>query len=546
MPRISLCMIVRDEAVRLPACLRSVADLVQEIIVVDTGSHDTTRDIARSAGAEVFEFPWADDFSAARNESLRHAAGDWIFWMDADELLDETNRARFRALAAGLSNENAAYRMQQVSPMPGGDIVVSQERLFRNVPAARWKNRVHETIALALQQAGHQTRATDIVISHTGYADPAAYRAKQERDLRLLEVATAENPRDAVSLYDLGRSQIGLRKLAEGIATLERTVKVGVVPPPVVRNSYRLRAARSSSSIAPPRPAPPASTAAPPSPTMPTCASSNPNSSTPPATSRPPKATSRNFSTPRQWVALASGITGYMAWQNLGAIYRRTDRDADAEKAWGAAVTEKPDFLPAWISLGELYAAHKHWPEAADAFQKAIAQGRPGNRDDLRRRAWRSLIRCHLESGNAGQALAVCRDGRAEIPDNADLCFFESQIRLSTGDLAGARRALEELLTAGHHWSGTDPAVVGYKSRQNLGVILMQQGHADEAEAQFRRVVAEQPTFVMAWVALADLYVNQRRWTEAETVGQTLESIPEGRGYAPTLRNRIGKAKSLK
>jgi glycosyltransferase involved in cell wall biosynthesis len=90
--RVSLCLIAKNEAHRLPACLGSVADLVHESIVVDTGSTDATRQIAASRGAKVFDFPWRDSFSAAMNEAIRHARGEWIFWLHADHWVDEGNR----------------------------------------------------------------------------------------------------------------------------------------------------------------------------------------------------------------------------------------------------------------------------------------------------------------------------------------------------------------------------------------------------------------------------------------------------------------------
>src|SRR5262245_19779528 len=95
--RISLCVIARNEDANLPACRQSVADLVDEMIVVDTGSTDRTKEVAALLGARVFDFAWVDSFAAARNESLRHATGDWIFWLDGDERLDDANRDLFRA-----------------------------------------------------------------------------------------------------------------------------------------------------------------------------------------------------------------------------------------------------------------------------------------------------------------------------------------------------------------------------------------------------------------------------------------------------------------
>src|SRR5207248_6049870 len=131
--RVSLSMIVKDEEANLPGCLLSVADLVDEIVVVDTGSSDQTREVARQHGARVHDFPWIDDFAAARNESLRHATGDWIFWLDADDRLNEENRQKLRGVFAGLKDENVAYAMKcrcLPDPQTGTATVVDHVRLF--------------------------------------------------------------------------------------------------------------------------------------------------------------------------------------------------------------------------------------------------------------------------------------------------------------------------------------------------------------------------------------------------------------------------------
>jgi glycosyltransferase involved in cell wall biosynthesis len=86
------------------ASLGSVADLVAEIVVVDTGSTDRTCDIARRFGAHVHDFPWQDDFAASRTESLRHATGDWVLWLDGDERLAPEHKRRLAALLAAPSS----------------------------------------------------------------------------------------------------------------------------------------------------------------------------------------------------------------------------------------------------------------------------------------------------------------------------------------------------------------------------------------------------------------------------------------------------------
>jgi glycosyltransferase involved in cell wall biosynthesis len=197
-------MIVKDEEANLPACLESVAGLVDEIVVVDTGSGDRTKEVAARFGARVFDFPWVDDFAAARNESLRHATGRWVFWLDADDRLDEENRGRLRVLLDRLGDEEAAYTMKCLclaGAAGGPATVVDHVRLFRNDPRLRWQYRVHEQILLAVRRAGHAVRWSDVVIHHAGYRDPELRRRKLARDLRLLHLENEDRPDDPFTLF---------------------------------------------------------------------------------------------------------------------------------------------------------------------------------------------------------------------------------------------------------------------------------------------------------------------------------------------------------
>src|SRR3989304_878888 len=94
-------MIVRDNEKIIEECLGSIMPWVDEMIVVDTGSVDETPTIAERLGARVYHFPWCDDFSAARNESIKYARGEWVFWMDSDDVMDTENGRKLRALADG-------------------------------------------------------------------------------------------------------------------------------------------------------------------------------------------------------------------------------------------------------------------------------------------------------------------------------------------------------------------------------------------------------------------------------------------------------------
>jgi len=100
-PTISLCMIAKNEESNLADCLNSAKGIADEIIIVDTGSTDRTKEIAKKFSAKIYDFKWMDDFSAARNESLKHAAKDWVLVLDADEALDEEGKKAIRELVNG-------------------------------------------------------------------------------------------------------------------------------------------------------------------------------------------------------------------------------------------------------------------------------------------------------------------------------------------------------------------------------------------------------------------------------------------------------------
>ncbi len=205
--KVSLCLIVRNEENNLRPCLTPVSPLVDEVIVVDTGSTDGTREVAAQLGARVFEFPWCDDFAAARNHALDRTAGDWIIWLDADDRLDAVNSRRLGDLLAKLDDAPRAYFMACVNvPRAAVDpaTVIQQCRLFRRDPAIRWERRVHEQIVPSLERAGHPILASEVRIHHIGYQDPILAQRKANRDLRLLRLEYAADPADPVTLFNLG------------------------------------------------------------------------------------------------------------------------------------------------------------------------------------------------------------------------------------------------------------------------------------------------------------------------------------------------------
>ena len=206
-PRLSVCLIAKNEERFLDGCLKSVGGLANQIVLVDTGSTDRTVEIARSHGAEVHFRAWDHDFSAARNAALLHARGDWILILDADE---EVSREHHDALKALLVAPNTiAYRLPLVDVGREGEGVSQVPRLFRNAPRQFYVSRIHEQVYASLEinreTWSMENRFGDAQLIHHGYqAEVVRSRDKVQRNLRLLELANEEHPNDVNLLMNLG------------------------------------------------------------------------------------------------------------------------------------------------------------------------------------------------------------------------------------------------------------------------------------------------------------------------------------------------------
>jgi glycosyltransferase involved in cell wall biosynthesis len=380
--RVSLCVIARDEEVNLPRCLLSVASLVHEIVVVDTGSRDGTREVAMAQGARVFDFAWADDFAAARNESVHHATGDWILWLDGDEWLAHDQSVKLRTLLAGLTHENAAFVMKQRSAMPqasGSATVVDQVRLFRNDPEIRWRYRVHEQILPALRAARHDIRFTDIFVEHTGYQDPALLRRKTERNLRLLHLQEAENPDDRFTLFNLGWVYQDLGQPGRSLPYLRRSLALCQAGDSIVRKLYVL-ISQAKSALGQHPEALAACRAG-----VARCPDDDEllflegrllREQGYPAAAEECLRRLLQRETGPHFGSVDAGIRGYNARHQLAVACWEQGHAAEAEEAWQAVLAEQPGFLPAWQGLGEVYLVQGRWTELDQACE-CMRGGRP-------------------------------------------------------------------------------------------------------------------------------------------------------------------------
>jgi tetratricopeptide (TPR) repeat protein len=230
--RITLCMIVRDEAERLPACLASVAGLVDEIVVVDTGSTDDTPEIAARGGALVLFEPWADDFAAARNVGLAAASKDWILVLDADECLASESAQALRGLCAG---PPMIYdlRIRNVTDAPDA-LEHYTCRLFPNAPHLRFVGAIHETVvSLDPERPAHRLLAPDVVLLHVGYQPEIVQaRGKVLRNLKLLRKSLERDPSNPFHHYNLGLTLRWAGQLDEAVDALETCVRLseGLTP----------------------------------------------------------------------------------------------------------------------------------------------------------------------------------------------------------------------------------------------------------------------------------------------------------------------------
>lgn len=242
-PRVSLTMIVKNEAQNLPRCLQSVADLGLELVIADTGSQDRTREIARSFGARLVEFPWVDHFGAARNAALAAATGSWVLWLDADDALDDENRAKLQRLLGQLGNGKDAYAMKvrsALDPQRRSVRLLDQVRLFPRHPQVQWEYRIHEQILPAVHRQGGSVRWSDIVIDHHGYVDPGVRKRKLDRNLRLLRLDDAERPQDAYTQFNLGWTLLDLGEAGEALLRLQRSLSLSAPENSIVRKLYVL------------------------------------------------------------------------------------------------------------------------------------------------------------------------------------------------------------------------------------------------------------------------------------------------------------------
>ena len=149
---ISVCMIVKDEGMRLARCLDSLTCIADEIIIVDTGSKDDTKEVAARYTDKIFDFPWINDFAAARNFAFSKATCDYVYSADADEVIDKVNQYRFAQIKQVLLPEIDVVQMKYINMMDSNSVYNSRvelrPKLYKRIRTLTWVDPIHEIIVL--------------------------------------------------------------------------------------------------------------------------------------------------------------------------------------------------------------------------------------------------------------------------------------------------------------------------------------------------------------------------------------------------------------
>lgn len=216
--KISLVMIVKNEEATLGRCLESVQQIVDEIIIVDTGSEDKTKEIAQQYDAKIYDFKWCNDFSAARNFALSKATGDIRLVLDADEyVIAGTKEDIIEAVKEGTVGQITIFNAFNKE----NEISYSKNYTSRVIhKGINYTGKIHEQI-----NSKQRRVKTKIEVMHDGYL----YQDKSERNLEILFEAVKQNPNSSYMLYQLAHTLFVAKRKEEALVWYQKYYKVNKV-----------------------------------------------------------------------------------------------------------------------------------------------------------------------------------------------------------------------------------------------------------------------------------------------------------------------------
>lgn len=231
MKLISLCMIVKNEEDVLSRCLDSVKSIVDEIIIVDTGSTDGTRAIAEQYGANIFDFTWINDFSAAKNEAIRHASGQWILFLDADEYFRGNDALELRNyLSQQQPQPNVVFNLPIINytgPTKASHIMESSaDRVFPNHMDIWYERPIHEQIVSRQSDMQLYNFKLPYRIHHSGYLhETLEKKNKHERNMQIFNNYEKNNKLEAYDFFTLGNEYYATQNYARAIEYFQKAIQ---------------------------------------------------------------------------------------------------------------------------------------------------------------------------------------------------------------------------------------------------------------------------------------------------------------------------------
>ena len=489
--RLSLCMIVRDNETTIGPALNSIRPHVDEIVIVDTGSKDRTPVICRDHGARLYQFPWCDDFSAARNESLKYARGEWIFWMDSDDTISDDCGRRLRALADGPHESSVlGYIMQVHCPGPSRDpsggedvTVVDHVKMFRNRSDLQFEGRIHEQLLPAIRRAGGEVAWTDLYVVHSGSDHTAAgWERKLERDLRILHQELKERPDHPFVLFNLGMTYADARRYDDAIDFLEQCLAVSRPEESHLRKAYSLLVSALSQAEKQDD-------------AWQRCGE---------GLSLYPgdkellfrhailhhhfgrlEAAEASYlqvlgdSGERHFQSIDQGLTGYKARHNLALVYDDMGHLDSVEAEWRRILEDIPDYLPAWRGLGDVLLRQHKYAEVEFEISRLLA-----GTDQLKREGLLLRGRLLASRGRIAAGLEELDAADAMDPSELEPLRIKCRLLFEQGTPAMAEAALRELTGR----APDDPS-----AWHNLGTALLRQHDCARSITAFEKSLQLRP-----------------------------------------------------
>jgi O-antigen biosynthesis protein len=537
--RLSLCMIVRDSARTLPACLESIRPWVDEMVIVDTGSVDETPRIVESFGGRLFHFPWCDDFSAARNESLRHARGEWIFWMDSDDTIPPECGHQLRELIDRAVDPGLlGYIMQVHCPSQSGDgdpmcdaTIVDHVKLFRNRPDLRFDGRLHEQVLGAIRRAGGAVAWTDVYVVHSGSDhSPETEEKKLDFHLRLLELELAERPEHPFTLFNFGMTHVHASHFAEGADYLRRSIARSGSAESHLRKAYallayaELRIGHREEALE-------------------TCRRGRElfpldaelrfregvllHDLGRLAEARQAYLGVLETREERHLTSIDRGITGFKARQNLAVLAADVGDLAEAERQWREVVREAPRYRPGWRGLGDSLIRLGRTDEGQALADRLLS--------DQAIRIEGALLkhRIALTRGRIEEARLEIDRAATERPDDLEGLRARCQFLFEHGSPDEAEAALRGLIAR----QPQDPS-----AHYNLGTLLLRSGRFDEAEQAYRQSLRYRSNHAGTYLQLGYALKETGRTAEAAEAWEQVLRLSPGHPAASAELDRMNPA----